>query len=391
MASTINPSPLLTSDQVLALADQAFSSNLQARILPGTSSRLRGVTRQIPVFYLPSEVEANTRLSALAAMTLPGRATGGETKEWQSWVLSYVLVSFPELAQILRDQCGAEYTVSTFPDSFLESLTAADKALEADSDATPSISFPSSFPSTSAKYTAEVYNSNSIPGVYGYCGLLLHLMGKRITPSTRDNMTSRRPGNIIDKFHVGDEAYILRGAGRMSDFAHTAINKAWDQSMSVRMALVPEFARLKGAGTLASEACYLLFGMLEYSGMQPAPLIHSLITACPWVASEIPILRPAYHLYVESVKEYIRAEPETRPFLKLMYGDQTRIFHAKSLSDLTACAVFFLAQTEPSLAGYTAPGGEKAKAAFAVRALAHGISLAGGMTGEMTSSSITAV
>jgi hypothetical protein len=224
--------------------------------------------------------------------------------------------------------------------------------------------------------SAALYNCCNVKGIYGYYSLIVHLMGKRIDASTRGAITTRRPQNLIDRFKCPQVSYILTGDGKMSSKAHEEVTQAWLESTTVRRVAIEEFSTLSTADTSGAEMVALMFGMLENSGMQPIAFIHNLLLSCDWVISEMPALSPAYHLYIQSVEAYDRSPAHMRPFLKLYWSDSTKIFHGKSLANLTACAVLWMLPDNPTMSGYTIAGSDRIKADFIAKARAHGIDLA---------------
>jgi hypothetical protein len=294
-------------------------------------------------------------------------------------VLTFTGLAFPETIPGIIASSQGEISFQPFPGPFIQAIDSVRHTLEADSDAKIPIPFPPEFPAGPSDLDVEVANCANMLGCYGYYALIVHLMGKRITDDTREVITVRRPQNIIDGFQAQNEAFILTGDGKMSTHAHGHINLAWDLLGSVREELIPRFARLGGSATIPNRIIHMMFDMLQHSGMQPAALIHQLVSAHPWIC-EINILRPEYDYYVTSVTRYIEIDPAVRPFIKVMYGNSTKIFHAKTMANLTACAVFFLETTNPSLQAYTAPGGEVAKRVFSAELAKRGLSLTSAST-----------
>lgn len=365
---------LPTTDQVRAISASAFFHvGVPDRTTVGESGLL-GMRRRIIGYRLASNASNEQRSMAMASLTLRGRSLNGDPPLWQTLVLTFTGLAFPEIVPSLQASSQGEITFLPFPADFVAAIDAVDGRLETDPDAKITIPFPAEFPIGPSEMTTPVANCANMLGCYGYYALMVHLMGKKITDDTREVMTVRRPQNIIDGFQATNEAYILTGDGKMSDYAHSAINLAWDLLGSVREELIPRFARLGGSNAPPGRIVHMMFEMLRHSGMQPAALIHQLIAAHPWV-HEIDILRPEYDYYVTSVMEYSRMDPIVRPFVKVMYGNSTKIFHAKTMANLTACAVLFLTTTNPSLNAYTAPGGEVAKRVFMAELVKRGFSL----------------
>lgn len=368
--STVNQTNALSS-QVLGVTPNVISS--QSR-----TTTLSGLQRQIIIYYFGPAVTDEQKRNIMTAMMVYGKSASDRVKAWQSWVLTWACVCFPQMVGKFRSMRSTEYILEAFPESYISACDQMMATLQADSDATPEVPILAGFPLTNHPMNANFYNSGTVEGLYGYFALLVHLMGKTIGPTTRDAITTRRPSNIIDTFRCSHSSYVLRGAGRMSDAAHTQVRDAWDLSTAPRKVLIEELCLLGGSDDITAQIVNLMFRMLEYSGMQPALFIKDLLLACPWVIKDIPSLAPAYEVFINSVTAYANLSESLRPYTKVYHGNNTKIFHSKSMQDLTAVAVFWLSITNDSMAGYTAPGGDKAKAAFIKLAAAHGIDMTTG-------------
>jgi len=350
-------------------------------------STLKGLQRSIPVYYLGPQATDQDIQNILSVMTLFGRSKNTVVKAWQTWVLSLTCVCFPDLVTKLRAMKSNEYQLMAMPESFVDSVKTAFDKLQQDSDlSTPAIRL-AGLPDPSGNIDADLYNAGTVTGLYAYYALVVHLMGKRIDPSTRDTITVRRPQNLMDTFRCHGSKFLLTGGGRMSDQAHSLVRDAWDLSTAPRKVIIDEFSRLKDSDDQTAQVVNLMFRMLEYSGMQPALFIKDFLSACPWVVKDMPSLVPAYEVYVNSVTAYASLDPDLRPYTKLYHGNNTKIFHSKSMQDLTAVSVMWLSVNNDTMSGYTAPGGDKAKAAFIKLAENHGIDL---KTGALDPNVITA-
>lgn len=371
----------LTPSQLRSFSMGLFNSSGVVPPSASGSGVVSGVKRSIPVYVLPSGIETDQMKDIMTVLTLYGRSESTSIKQWQTWIYTWVCVAFPEMGGRYGASRHAEYVTSPLPEAFISQVDTMVDTLRA--DPTAELDAPSGFgfPDTEAKLTSAVYNCGSIVGLYGYFSLIVHLMGKQINAGNRDLITNRRPKNIIDKYSASDAAYILTGKGRMSDVAHMKIKDAWDQSNAYRKITITEFCRLRGSDELSADVVFTMFRMLEYSHMSNAGFIRDFLDSCDWVLKDMPSMIPAYDVYVNSVYAFAAEPPERRPYVKLYYGDNTTIFHAKTLQDLTAIAVEWLRVNNDSLIGYTAPGGERAKAAFARLCASRGIDLTSGTMG----------
>jgi len=370
-------------------ANRVFAEGIAPGPGPTGSAALKGLARSIPIYYWPDDVTDVFRRSVLMALTLSGRSQSVDMAEWETFVLTWSALAFPELLPALQTANNGEYQFKPLPQEFLDDVAHADQEITTTASATPAIRLPDDLPQNSDPYTVGLYNCGTVHGIYGYYALIVYLMGKRVTPATRENITVRRPKNIVDKFSLTAETYILTGAGRMSDTAHKMVTPAWSQVSPMRRVMVNGFCDSLGSGTAATETVAVMWKLLEYSGMQPAALIHKLISVCPWIAEEVPLVKPAYDWYVQSVIAYAREDPRRRPYFKLMYGDSNKLFHSKTLADLTACAVRLLQVTQPSVADYTAPGSARVVDQFVAAAERRGVPMTSHTVAVLTTPATT--
>lgn len=345
------------------------------------TSTLQGLQRHVTIYYFGPAVSEDQKRDIMTIMMVYGRSSSDRVKMWQTWVLTWACASFPQLVGKFRSMRSSEYTLEAFPEAFIEACNTAVTRLQADPTSSQPAPLLAGFPLTNQGLTHSYYNCGTLEGIYGYFALIVHLMGKSVGASTRDVITTRRPTNIIDTFRCAHSQFVLRGAGRMSDTAHSQVRDAWDLSTAPRKVLIEELSLLGGSDDVSAQIVNLMFRMLEYSGMQPALFIKELLISCPWVIQDIPSLAPAYDVFVNSVTAYASLSASLRPYTKLYHGNNTKIFHSKSMQDLTAVAVMWLSVNNDSMAGYTAPGGDKAKAAFIKLAAQRGIDITTGALG----------
>lgn len=344
---------------------------------PSTPSTgvLTGMKRSIPVYTLPSSLTTEQLKDIMTVMVVYGTSTDRNAKMWQTWVFTWVCLAFPGMESRFAASKSKEYIFTPLPASFIEEVSQLVARLTVDTDLTLEVPEGYGFPVAGKQLSVDFYNCGSIKGLYGYFALIVHLMGKQIRASNRELITMRRPQNIIDKYQATEEAFILTGLGRMSDIAHEMVKTAWDQCSALRKVTIDELCRMRGSEEISSDIVFTMFRMLEYAHMANAGFIRDFLNSCDWVLRDMPSMKPAFDVYVESVYAFAAEPPTRRPYVKLYYGDNTTIFHGKTLQDLTAIAVEWLKVNNDSLTGYTAPGGEKAKVAFARLCMARGIDL----------------
>lgn len=359
----------------------------QSLIVPSSGgAKLGGLTTRVLVYGWPAAPSVYAHLSnpqkqtVMMALTLPGRSLDDTPTKWQSWVLTWVCLSLESFRLELTKSTHSGYVLTDLPDEFIAAALQASDALQADPAASTPLVIPNALPDSAHPYTVLLDNCGTLVGMYSYLALILILMGKSVDPSNRDPITTRRPQNLIDMFKAPDVAYILTGEGRIGNQGHSMIPTAWQYAAGPRRALVGILSLSRGSDDIPTRACSFALSMLEFSGMQPAALIHELIVACPWIVDEVPTIRAAYDLYRQSVEMYAQQPVHLRPFIKVMHGDSTRIFHSKSLVDLTQCAVAFKRMTQESIEDYKAPGSARSLSDFAAACSRHGVTLTTGMT-----------
>lgn len=334
---------------------------------------LTGATRKIPIFKQPQGMSMRTRLNILMSLVMCCKSAEEEVDPWHTLIGTYLTIAFDEFAGQITGPGEGEYDLIEFPEEFLTSLSATVNNPDIGTAPVP-IVFPPELPSGVRAFTVDYYDAGSLEGAYGFLSLLVFLMGKRITDKNRESIEKKRPDNIINQWHLKSEAFILTGAGKMGRVAQDTIPHAWFQAPLFRDIVVREFMSFAGSRVRALMVSATLFHLLEHAGMQGAVFCHRLIKALPWVA-EMPLLRADISVYRESVKEYLELDAEYRPYVKLLLGSSTKIFHTKSMARLVACATLFAAQDEPTVSLYNAPGGEEAKKAFVAEAKKRGLTI----------------
>jgi len=353
------------------LTTQAFDT--APVVATGKTPALTGISRTIPLYTVPQSATKRQKLNMMMSLALCSRSNDEEVDPWHTLIGSYLMVAFEDFAGKISGPGSTEYELREFPESFMTSI---DQTLDGNAlvNKPASINFPEGFPTGVTAFTVDYYNAASVEGAYGFLGLLVFLMGKRVTDKNRESIEKKRPENLIATWKMVDEAFILTGAGKLSRKAQDMIPHAWFQAPLLRDIVIREFIAFRGSRIRPLEVAGTLFNLLEHSGMQGAVFCHRLIKALPWV-KDMPLLRADVSVYQQSVLEYLELDAEYRPYVKLLLGSGTKIFHTKSMARLVACATLYVAQDEPSVALYNAPGGEAAKKAFVAEAKRQGLIL----------------
>lgn len=355
-------------DDFLAKSRRLFARNLNPQPVANFPS-LGEIHRQIIIYTLPDNAEPAMVKAIAAVLMLHGRSTSLKIDQWQTWTLTFLCVCFPQFRDLFKTEHMVEYKLTSIPDSFLKGVIDMARTVVSDPDTSVKAPTLAELPTTLQLMTKDFYECGTEDGRYCYFALVVHLMGKQ----TRTVRTEQRPEKLMETFSNKDIAYVMTGNGRMSDHAHLAVHNAWSSMDHPRQVFIRHFCKYRGNTDRSVRMVFLMFGMLEYSGMQSAVFINSFLNACPWVISDVPLLAPAFSFYRESVIAFSKAEAEFRPYIKLYHGNSSQIFHSKSLQDLNAVAVMWLSATVPSMKDYQIPGGETAKTAFAKAAKARNL------------------
>jgi hypothetical protein len=170
-------------------------------------------------------------------------------------------------------------------------------------------------------------------------------MGKRIEGDDHSAITASRPDAVKKKAHLSQQMAFLDGALKLSDNSHIPINSAWAELSALRALTITEFSKYSQNDTdFVQDLIYTTMHLLKWSGMTHAKITMNLLLAYPWI-DEIPVLRTALGVYVESVVALMKVDPVLRPYVKLISGDKSAVFPRKELEPLVACAVSVAEET----------------------------------------------
>lgn len=362
----------MSKAQMTALASQIFDPKnrfVEGRIL----STSEGIIETLPIYTWPKNISGEDRLTFLSYMTAFGLSEEESPRKWATWVYTYICLCFDNMPELIRREGGREYTFHKMPTATIKTITEMrDSALNFDgSDENrdymrhlASLSFPSDFPSVTK--SVEVFpeilaGCANVAAVYGYCGLIIFMAGKKINHKNVTTISERRPQNIADTYGlVEDNSYFLTGEGKMQSTAHAMCNQAWVTYAFARKAIITDVAAFASGNSLPQRVVYTVSKLLENVGMQSAYYIHRFLQAFPQ-ATEYTCIRPALGVYSASLREVAKADSRVQPYYKVIHGDLTRAFHRNGLLVLAACAISFEKTTSPSMRNYTL--GEGATAA----------------------------
>nr|QJW70352.1 RNA-dependent RNA polymerase [Erysiphe necator associated negative-stranded RNA virus 21] len=312
--------------------------------------------QSIPVFYLDSSATERQRKAVMLCMTLCGRCTDDRPTSWQSWVLSWSALCFPELIQQYQANTAAvDYKYEKFSPAFVENCVSAIAAqMDEDTAGDQFVAFPSGLPNAAlVPVTIELAEALDLEALYAYYAMVVFIMGKSITQDNISAITTRRPDALIRKRSLQQYAYILTGAGQIHPDHFKHIQSGWIRSTQLRIVTVKLLARMNaspGRSEILDVVCVNM-EMLKNSGQSYLFYIHELLTACPW-AIELPSLRSPYYHYCIMVLELVSAEEYLRPYYKLMMQDASKTIRRRDIEPLIAVATFFAAQTRTTMNQY---------------------------------------
>jgi len=331
-----------------------------------------GIVEKLRVYNWPKGITDTDKLSVLAYLTAYGKSADESPSSWATWVISYVVLCFPEMENSITRLNGREYAFEALPKRYIEGVIHLYNAAMDFDDSQPAeyerhfhdLQIPSGFPSIPKEldyYPPDLAACATVPAIYGYCSLLIYLAGKQINSQNSIAITEKRPKNLIDAFKINEYAsFILTGDGKMGQDAHEAINQVWITYFHARAAVISEVATFAAGATLPQRVVYTITKMMENSGMQPAYFIYKFLQARPEVR-EFSCTRAALNAFISSVQEVAAAPGYLQPYYKLIHGDGTRAFHRNSLLTLSACAIAHEKSLSPSMRNFNL--GEGATAA----------------------------
>lgn len=314
------------------------------------------IKSNIVIYHLgKSHTETQYKL-AMTALTLCGRCDDDRPQSWQSFVLTWSVLCFPELLEKFKaDGNSVDYTYQEFSPDFLESASTAIRQHAAeDAPDETFIAFPPHLPDASAvPVTAELVHAAVIEGLYAYYSMLVFIMGKSIGSDNLTSMSTQRPLALIRKRMLQRCEYILIGDGKPLTDNYRHIQSGWIRSTRPRIVVVQHLAMLTASENRSEslDTICVNMDMLRNSGQTYMFYIHELFTACPWCV-EIPAIRAAYYHYVRIVKVLAGQPTWFRPYFKLAYQDSSKVVRRKDIEALISVAAFYAAQTRKTMSQY---------------------------------------
>lgn len=368
----------------MKLGSQIFDPKnrfVEGRILSASDGLIKALT----IYTWPNGITVDEKLAYLAYATAFGRSEDEDPSRWATWMYSYITLCFDSMEDIIKRQGGREYVFEKLPVDHIKAVSVIQAAalnFEGSGDnneyvtAMEGLAFPAKFPSLpkAEEFFPDILAvAASIEVVYGFCGLLIFMAGKKINDKNVITITEKRPQNLVDTYGIDEQAsYCLTGEGQMNRIAHKMCNQAWVTHAQARIGILTDVASFAVGSTRPQRVVYTVSKLLENVGMQPAYYIHRFLQAFPECV-HYACIRPALGVYSASVLEVAAADSRIQPYYKVIHGDLTRAFHRNGILALSACAISFEKHMSPSMRYFTL--GEGATAAvnmFDMEAAAHG-------------------
>lgn len=292
----------------------------------------------------------------MACMTLCGRCTDSRPNAWQSWVLTWSALCFPELIKQYQDTTAAvDYRYEQFPESFVESCVSAIGAQVDESTAGDRfVNFPPELPNAAVvPVTIQLAEAVNLEALYAYYAMIVFIMGKSLSPENLVAITTRRPDALIRKRALHAYAYILTGEGQIHPDHFPHVQSGWIRSTQLRIVTVRLLARMNASPDRSEllDVISVNMEMLKNANQSYLFYIHELLTACPW-AVKIPSLRSPYYHYCRMVVALSEVEDYLRPYYKLMMQDAAKEIRRRDIEPLISVATFFAAQTRTTMNQY---------------------------------------
>lgn len=207
----------------------------------------RALSLSIPIYYLVDATDRE-RKAVMTAMTLSGRANEDAPIKWQSWVLTWSCLVFPELVAVIRDSGNqSDYRLEQMDRTFVTAcVNAILEQSRAETAGDKYIAFPSGLPDpTLVPMTAEVaQTASSIEGLYAYYAMVVFILGKSLNQDVMSSISTKRPDALIRKRQLYTSEYILKGDGRIPQENYAKVQGGWVRSTVPRQIIVTHLAVL---------------------------------------------------------------------------------------------------------------------------------------------------
>lgn len=319
-------------------------------------------TSRVSIPLIPSNSSDNLRFGMALYLMLCGTSASRSVEEWKKYIAVYSAFIVPSVGARLATEVYQTYTLGS------EKIASIENAYVALRQAMSSAQSALELGPKNAFYTAcaieglptprtnlpweESYNVMHGKVVASHYSIVLFIMAKRVEADNHAPITQARPEALKNKAHLSGVIAFLDGSLRLSDESHLAINSAWSESAALRATCITEFVTYSGMETeTTQDLIYTSMHLMKFGGMNHAKITYAFLRAYPW-AGEVPALKSAVGVYVDSVRAAQKYSDTLRPYLKLIYGDKLSIFPRNDLEVLIACAVEIEKVANPTLADF---------------------------------------
>jgi hypothetical protein len=188
--------------------------------------------------------------------------------------------------------------------------------------------------------------------IAAYYSMVVLMSGKSLTTQAHDAIATRRPGNLQQKFHEGQEWGTIGGVAKMSKGTYTRIAKIWQMNTTLRLGLlIPLIGLEEGDAYTTGNIVFTMFKLLKNSGFAHVQLILQFCRQYPFVAKMPEFTGEMQYLAAHS-RALARVDPALQPYYKLLYSDSAGLFDSKVLTSLTSLACDVLSRTNSTVKDY---------------------------------------
>jgi hypothetical protein len=188
--------------------------------------------------------------------------------------------------------------------------------------------------------------------MYGQIGIIALLAGKVVTEANATVLTSRRPGVIEASHFEGVKCLLLSGTLGINVPSGYMINKAWTAYPAVRFEVLKQLITF-GAALAGREQriAYTSIGLLYQNGLGYVDIISRFLETHP-CAFQIRELAPEISSFFQGLVAYSQLPRRIAPFVKVLYGDLSKMFQPKAIAQLRGLAVEVLGKDDATVAAY---------------------------------------
>ena len=282
--------------------------------------------------------------------------------EWESYLATLACVFFPSIKRVLlRGNDHEEITLSTADVKALtewyekcwKSYHQTKPNAQGDHERPPHshrapLGLTCQLPQGAGTVHGDMENLMALPSLYGHFSLALFLADKNLKHNVRP-WTHECGAAIEQKYFNGKQIASLTGTLAFSDAAHQRIPTAYNCRPILRKVLFKKVAFFdQPTSDECSEVIATTTRLMRYSGMQHVPLIDRYLSRHKH-ADSIMMLETELEEYRASKRDMDTVPKEQVPYFKLIYGDHTRPFLRKNLTNLVAVAVTDAREENPNL------------------------------------------